>query len=101
MFKAIILLTRKEGMTHEAFLSHWEHSHLPLARTLPRLRRLVFNTVLDPEAPYDGVAELWFDSREDMEAAYASEIGKVVAADSLAHVSTRVRMPVAEQAILG
>jgi len=28
------------------------------------------------EAGIDGVAELWFDTREDFDAAYATEIGK-------------------------
>ena len=52
-------------------------------------------------APFDGIAELWFDSAKAADAAYATEIGKAVAADSLAHVSSRVRMPVEEYEILG
>ncbi|MEC8150794.1 MAG: EthD family reductase, partial [SAR324 cluster bacterium] len=48
------------------------------------------------EALYDGVSELWFDSQEDFEAAYQTEIGKRVAADSMAHVSRRDRMFVQE-----
>ncbi len=53
------------------------------------------------EAPYDGVSELWFDSREDFEAAYASEHGQWVAADSLAHVGRRERLLVEEHPIVG
>ncbi len=101
MFKAIILLARKEGTTREAFLDHWDTKHIPLALGLPGLRRLVFNAVTDPDAPYDGVTELWFDTQEALAAAYASEIGQAVAADALAHVSARVRLPVDEQLLLG
>jgi hypothetical protein len=42
------------------------------------------------------VSELWFDSQADFEAAYASEIGKQVVADSMANVSSRVRLFVTE-----
>ena len=48
------------------------------------------------EQPYDGVSELWFDSRSDFDAAYATEIGKEVASDSLKHVSGRLRLFVEE-----
>jgi uncharacterized protein (TIGR02118 family) len=97
MFKAIILLTRAEGSTRDEFREWWLEHHAPLARQLPGLRRLVFNVVETEDAPYDGVSELWFDSQEDFEAAYASEVGKAVAADSLANVSGRARLVVSER----
>ena len=98
--KAIILLTRREGDTPEEFRRWWLEVHAPLARELPGLRKLVFN-VVEGDAGHDGVAELWFDSLEDFEAAYASEIGQRVAADSIAHVGRRVRLLVDEQPQLG
>ncbi|HEX8939270.1 MAG TPA: EthD family reductase [Candidatus Limnocylindrales bacterium] len=97
MFKAVILLGRREGASREAFRTWWLDRHAPLARQLPGLRRLVFNVVEADEVPYDGVSELWFDSREAYEAAYASPIGRRVAADSLAHVGVRVRLAVDER----
>jgi uncharacterized protein (TIGR02118 family) len=97
MFKAIILLTRAEGATREEFREWWLERHAPLARQLPGLRRLVFNAVETEDAPCDGVSELWFDSRADFDAAYASEIGQAVAADSLANVSGRIRLLVDER----
>ena len=98
--KAIILLTRREGDTPEEFRSWWLEEHAPLARQLPGLRRLVFN-LTEADAGYDGVSELWFDSRDAFDAAYASEIGQQVAADSLAHVGGRVRLVVEEHPQLG
>jgi len=97
MFKAIILLSRAEGATHGEFREWWLERHAPLARALPGLRRLVFNVVEAEDAHYDGVSELWFDSQEEFEAAYASEVGKTVAADSLANVRARVRLFVDER----
>jgi uncharacterized protein (TIGR02118 family) len=98
--KAIILLTRREGDTREDFRRWWLEEHAPLARQLPGLRKLVFNLVED-DAPHDGVSELWFDSVADFEAAYASEIGRRVAADSIAHLADRVRLVVVEHPQLG
>lgn len=102
MFKAIILLTRRTDATHEEFVQWWLGRHQPLARQLPKLRRGVFNVVESPaEGEPDGVSELWFDSQADFEAAYASEIGQQVVADSMANVSGRVRMFVTENVIAG
>ena len=98
--KAIILLTRRDGDTPEDFRRWWLEEHAPLARQLPGLQLLVFNLV-EGEEPYDGVSELWFDSRAAFDAAYASEIGQQVAADSLAHLGGRVRLFVEEHAQLG
>ena len=95
MFKAIILLTRRDDMSAEAFADWWLVRHAPLARTLPGLRRLTFNLVTNGGS-IDGVSELWFDSQAAFEAAYASDVGKAVAADSLAHVERRERLFVNE-----
>lgn len=101
MFKAVILLTRADGASRDEFRAWWLERHAPLARQLPGVRRLVFNLVAGDDAPYDGISELWFDSREAFDAAYASEIGKAVAADSLANVGGRIRLLVEEHPQVG
>ncbi len=102
MFKAMIMLTRREDMSHAEFAQWWLHEHDSMAAALPKIRKAVFNEVADgfDEAGIDGVAELWFDTREDFDAAYASEIGKATAQDSLAHVSGRVRLIVSENIVV-
>lgn len=99
MFKAIILLKRREDMTHEDFKSWWLDQHAAKAAELPGVRRICFNLAEDGGA-YDGVSELWFDSKEDFENAYATDIGKAVAADSIAHLSARERLFVTENSIV-
>jgi uncharacterized protein (TIGR02118 family) len=101
MFKAIILLARNDGMSREDFREWMLVRHAPLAKQLPGLRRLVFNIVENDDVPYDGVSELWFDSWEAFDAAYATEIGKAVAGDSLANVRARIRLMVDEQPQVG
>lgn len=100
MFKAIILLSRRDDMSPEDFRRWWIDEHAPLAAQLPGLRRLVFNLVGDP-GDVDGVSELWFDSEADVHAAYATELGQRVAADSLAHVRGRTRVLVEERPVIG
>ena len=101
MFKAVILLTRKDGMSKDEFRNWMLVQHSPLARQLPGLRKLVFNIVENDDVEYDGVSELWFDSREAFDGAYATEVGKGVAADSLANVRARIRLFTDEQPQLG
>lgn len=101
MFKVMILLTRRADMTREEFCSWWVDEHAPLAKNLPGVRRIVFNLVdSSAEVDVDGITELWFDTSEDFHNAYATDIGQAVAADSTAHVSARVRVPVQEYEIV-
>jgi len=81
MIKLTFCLHRLPSLTREAFQEYWFKTHAPLVARhaeVLRIRRYVqlhsmttpFNDVLratrgGPEA-YDGVAELWWDSLEDM-----------------------------------
>lgn len=96
MFKAMILLKRKKQFSQREFRNWWLGEHAKLATQLPGLRRLCFNPVEDDNSIYDGVAELWFDSEEIFNKAYQTELGKAVAADSMAHVERRDRLFVGE-----
>lgn len=105
-FKAVILLTRRDDMSADEFRQWWLVEHAPLAAQLPGVRRIVFNEVAsDPGgaagASPDGISELWFDSEADFVAAYATELGQKVAADSMAHVSGRTRLFVTEHVVVG
>lgn len=101
MFKTMIVLTRRDDLAHEAFTAWLLGEHSLLAAQLPGLRRLVYNVVDGGpgEGVPDSVAELWFDTQAAFEAAYATDLGRAVAADSLAHVSSRVRLFVNEHEI--
>jgi uncharacterized protein (TIGR02118 family) len=100
MFKAVILLRRRDDMTSAEFRDWWLDDHAPLAAQLPGVRRIVFNAAVDND-DVDGVSELWFDSEQAFADAYATELGHRVAADSMAHVSGRTRLFVHEHLIVG
>jgi uncharacterized protein (TIGR02118 family) len=97
MIKLQYALRRREGMTREEFQRYWSEQHAPLvkrhAETL-QIRRYVqvhsLETDLDEAlaAPrggqprfYDGVAELWWDSLEQLVAAFSSDAGQAAASE--------------------
>ncbi len=88
MIKLVCCLHRRPEMTREQFQEYWYTIHAPLVRKnaeVLRIRRYVqvhtretpMNQALrgSRNAPpeYDGVAELWFDSLEDIAANFALE----------------------------
>ncbi|WP_121822962.1 EthD domain-containing protein [Halostella salina] len=73
MYKHVALLVRQDGMSHEEFVEYWQENHTPIAREIEGVER--YQTVLptDPEnAEFDGLAELYFDSLDDLHAALGS-----------------------------
>lgn len=95
MIKVFSLLRRREDWSREQFHRWWLEEHIPYARVLPGLRgyRVCLtkgSTTHEGQEPFDGVAELWFDSREALEAAWASEVGRKAVAHSYANISQRV-----------
>lgn len=98
MVKLTFCLKRKAGLSLEEFQTYWYEKHGPLVRkhaeTL-RIKRYVQTHSIDHEfngglrasrnAPegYDGVAELWWDSIEDLMAAGETEAGRQAATELL------------------
>ena len=99
MVKLVFSLRRREGMSREEFQRYWREQHAPIvkrhAETL-RIRRYVqvharetpiddaLSASRESEPGYfDGVAELWWDSLEDLIAAYSSEPGQAAGAELL------------------
>ena len=81
MVKVVVLLTKKDGMTGEEFRRYWREVHGPMGERMPGVRRYVQNHAATDGAPYDGIAEMWFDSMEAMQAAFTSEAAQEAARD--------------------
>jgi uncharacterized protein (TIGR02118 family) len=76
VIKRVSLVRRREGLTHEEFVAHWMGPHAAIVRELPGVRGLRFGDVQSwspQDAAWDGVGEVWFDSVESAEAAFAAE----------------------------
>ena len=74
LYKHSAFLVRKEGMSHEEFVDHWQTNHTPIAREIEGVVK--YDTVLptNPEAAeFDGVAELYFEDLDALHDALGSE----------------------------
>lgn len=74
MYKHIALLVRTDDLSYDEFVDHWQTVHTPIASEIEGVVR--YTTVLptDPEnAEFDGVAELYFESLDELHAALGSE----------------------------
>jgi len=70
LYKHSAFLVRKDGLSHDAFLDHWATTHVPLARAIPGVVRYTRVVPADPAAAeFDGVAELYFEDLEALQAA--------------------------------
>lgn len=95
MIKLVMCLTRHPNMTREEFKEYWTNRHGPFfvknAGTM-RARRYVQSHTLDTplnealrssrgmQPEYDGVAEVWFESEDDLVSAMGSPEGQQLSA---------------------
>lgn len=79
MLKLMVVLVRRRDMSPAEFRAYFRDIHGPMGEALPGLRRYVQNYRTDDPnrepPPWDGIAELWFDDYEALQAAFASEAG--------------------------
>jgi uncharacterized protein (TIGR02118 family) len=83
-----------------AFDAHYASTHGPLAQQIPNLRRFdagkVLGTPDGSPAPYYFLAELFFDSLEELQAAMGSPEGEAAAADVATFASGGATLMIAQ-----
>ena len=69
----------------EAFEHHYSNTHVPLVGKLPNLRRFEASRVIGAgdggPPPFYRMAELWFDSPDEMQATLSSPEGQATTGD--------------------
>jgi uncharacterized protein (TIGR02118 family) len=86
--KLIALLKAKPGMTREEFAQRWVDGHAPLTLKFKNLKGYRINVAIDEyqeidgELPFDGTAELWWDSLEEMQEDFDSPEAATAVADA-------------------
>jgi len=107
MVKLIALLKRKPGMSKEEFAQRWLNEHIKLSTRMPGVRGYRINIATDyqPEGTgvepiYDGTAEMWWDSIEAMEAAFATDEGKIAGEDADEFADVRIHIYTEENVIV-
>lgn len=76
MYKVMGILKRPDGMDFEAFQTWWLEEHAEKVKQWPGLVEYRINLCTTPDQQYDGVAEVWFKTREEMEAIFATPEGQ-------------------------
>jgi uncharacterized protein (TIGR02118 family) len=85
--KLIALLKAKPGMSRAEFEKRWVKGHTPLTLKMKHLKGYRVNIAIEEyqeiegELPYDGTAELWWDSLEELKEDFASLEGQRAGAD--------------------
>jgi len=109
MIRLVFVLRRRPGMSMAEFQEYWRTIHGPLvarhATTLDILRYVQVHTLDDPanqqlagargkmEPPYDGVAELWWTSREALLSSFRSAAGQAAGRELLEDETKFIDLP--------
>jgi uncharacterized protein (TIGR02118 family) len=109
MIRLTFVLRRKPGMSLTEFQDYWRAVHGPLvakhATVLDILRYVQVHTLDDPanqglarargkmESPYDGVAELWWTSREALASSFRSAAGQAAGRELLGDEQKFIDLP--------
>jgi uncharacterized protein (TIGR02118 family) len=98
MVKLIVLFGHPDDVS--AFEDHWASQHVPLVQKISNVRQVeaakVVGTPDGSEPPYHRVAELSFDSMDEMQAAMGSAEGQEAVGDLQNFASGGVTVLVAE-----
>ena len=107
MYKMIFGAKRRPGMSPEEVGRYWLTMHAEKAKKVPGIARYVINLAPDlsgsgRELPYDGFAEVWFESEELMRRSARSPETKAVLEDeqNLFDLSTRFSVVVQEHVMI-
>ena len=90
MVKIVALIKRRPGLNREEFSRYWATIHGPLAvgpKGPPAVKRYTHTDwLVQPDgtpAPFDGVAEMWFDDRPGLQACLDHFLGEAFPADGV------------------
>ncbi|MCS6835406.1 MAG: EthD family reductase [Anaerolineae bacterium] len=86
MIKMVALVKKLPHLSREEFIQRWVEDHTKLSKVLG-MKGYRINVALEPQPgghvpPYDGTAEIWWESVEFMQAALASPENDIAAKDT-------------------
>ncbi len=108
MIKLTFCLKRLPHLSRDEFIAYWNGHHAALAhknaKAMAIHRYVQLHTLQDPindvvrgsrKAPegFDGVAEMWWLTREDMDLAFASEAGRAAGREMLEDEKNFIDLP--------
>ena len=85
MYKLIGILKRPEGMSIEVFHQWWLQDHATLVKRFPGLKKYSINLSTTGDQRYDGVAEVWFETQQDLEKVFSTQEGQAARQSATSH----------------
>jgi hypothetical protein len=87
--KIVSVLSRKDGMTHDAFIRHWLDVHGQMAKGVPGVKGFIGSEPIGPESgatsgllgDIDGIASVWYTDRAGVSETIGAASGKAWLAD--------------------
>lgn len=76
----MVVVSRKPEVSREEFLHHWRELHPDFVRKLPGIRGYRQNIAIEHHTawPFDGIAELRFDTLRDIAVAFDGDAAKAL-----------------------
>jgi uncharacterized protein (TIGR02118 family) len=94
MLKIVALVEKREDLSWEEFVTYWDEEHVTEVERVSTLQRYTIAPAINPDdAPYDGIAELYFESTDDIREGFTDDLEADISADEdefLASVDTFV-----------
>lgn len=82
MLKIVALVEKRADMAWDDFLEYWDEEHVEVISKVPNLERYTIAPAIKPEdAPYDGIAELYFESTEAIQEGFTEELDREIRED--------------------
>ena len=105
MVKLIAFLKRKPGISMEEFKRRWVEDHIKISTQIPGVLGYRINIATDRqegngEPLFDGTAEMWWNSIEEMEAAFGTDIGAAAGKDADEFAEVRIHLYTEEYVIV-
>ncbi|MEM7543637.1 MAG: EthD family reductase [Pseudomonadota bacterium] len=76
MYKLLGILKRPQGMDFDEFKTWWLETHAPKVKKWPGLVEYRINLCTTDDQPFDGVAEVWFSSKQAMDDVFSTPEGQ-------------------------
>lgn len=98
MLKIVGLVEKREDLTWDEFVEYWEDEHIEPVRKQSNLKRYTIAPAIKPEeAPYDGIAELYYESTGDIKNATTEELDEEIRKDEEEFLESVTKFVAAER----
>ncbi len=101
MYKVMGILKRPHGMSMPDFRKWWLEEHAPKVKKWAGLKRYCINLAITGDQRYDGVAEVWFETKADMDVVFRTPEGEAARNSAMVGSAEIVLLSTEENVMVG